>query len=93
MRRLIGGIMALVGAYLLYWAWQGAGGRIPDHITIVGPVTQYAVCGLLFVLAGTALYRSYRPPLKNTMECPSCGKTLQKGPRNCPFCKAELVKY
>jgi hypothetical protein len=92
MRRLIGAVMMLAGAYALYWAWQGASGHMPNF-AFNDPVTQYGVGGALLVIAGIAVFRSYRPPLKNTMECPSCGKTLQKGRRNCPFCKEELVKY
>ena len=93
MRRIIGAVMVLAGAYALYWAWQGAGRHLPEHFAFSDPITQYAACGLIFVIAGIAVYRSYKPPLTNTMECPSCGKVLEKGRRNCPFCKSELVKY
>jgi len=92
-RRLIGAVMMLAGAFGLYWAWQGAGGHMPTHFAPNDPITQYGAGGALLVIIGVAIFRSYRPPLKNTMECPSCGKTLQKGRRNCPFCKEELVKY
>jgi branched-subunit amino acid ABC-type transport system permease component len=93
MRRILGAVMMLAGAYALYWVWRGAGGRMPDHVALVSPVTQYVVCGVLLVIIGMVVFRSYRPPLKNIMVCPNCGKTIQKGRRNCPFCKEELIHY
>ena len=93
MRRILGAVLMLAGAYALYWTWQGAGGHMPTNYSLSNPVIQYAVAGALVFIVGYVVFRSYRPPLKNTMVCPSCGKMLQKGRRSCPFCKEQLIHY
>jgi branched-subunit amino acid ABC-type transport system permease component len=93
MRRVLGGLLMLAGAYALYWAYKGAGGHMPTDYSLMNPVIQYGGCGALAFVIGYAVFRSYRPPMANTMVCPSCAKILQKGRRNCPFCKEQLIHY
>ena len=93
MRRVIGGFLMLAGAYALYWAYKGAGGHLPANLSFTSPVVQYGVCGALAFIAGYIIFRSYRRPMANTIVCPSCNKLLQKGRRNCPFCKEQLIHY
>jgi hypothetical protein len=93
MRRILGAVMMLAGAYALYWAWQEAGGHMPAKFSFTDPVIQYGAAGALAFITGYMVFRSYRKPLMNIMVCPGCGKTIQKGRRNCPFCKEELIHY
>src|SRR5207302_61112 len=37
MRRVIGIVMMLAGAYALYWAYKGAGGQIPANLSFTNP--------------------------------------------------------
>jgi hypothetical protein len=93
MRRIIGIVMMLAGAYALYWAWQGAGGHLPTNYSFTNPVIQYGAAGALAFLTGWVVFHSYRKPMLNIMVCPNCGKTIQKGRRDCPFCKEQLIHY
>jgi len=93
MRRVIGIVMMLAGAYGLYWAWQGAGGHMPTNYSFTNPVVQYGVCGALAFMAGYSVFHSYKPPVKKSVVCPNCNKLLEKGRRNCPHCNEELVHY
>ena len=93
MRRVIGLVLMLAGAYGLYWAYQSAAGHMPTSFSFGDPVIQYAAGGALAFIVGYSVFRSYRRPMANTMVCPSCKKILQKGRRNCPFCKEQLIHY
>jgi hypothetical protein len=93
MRRVIGIILMLAGAYALYWAWKGAGGHWPTNYSFTNPVVQYGVCGVLAFFAGYSIFHSYKPPLKKSVVCPNCNKLLEKGRRSCPFCNEQLVHY
>ena len=93
MRRILGAVLMLAGAYALYWAWQGAGGHLPTAYSFTNPVIQYGVAGALAFFTGYAVFRSYRPPPKKSVVCPNCNKLLEKGRRNCPFCKEQLIHY
>ena len=93
MRRVLGLVMMLAGAYALYWAYKGAAGHMPTSFSFTDPVIQYGAVGAFAFVVGYAVFRSYRPPVANTMVCPNCSKILQKGRRNCPFCKEQLIHY
>ena len=93
MRRILGAVLMLAGVYALYTAWQGAGGHIPTQFSITDPVIQYGVAGAIAFLTGWAVFHSYRKPTLKITVCPNCKKTLEKGRRNCPFCKEELIHY
>ena len=94
MRRLIGVAMILFGALALYCAWQAFGSHLPASTSMIDPVFQYTVGGVISLVFGILLvFRRYEPIPKGMMECPSCGKMLQKGPQQCPACKQDLMKY
>ena len=40
MRRILGALLMLAGAYALYWAWQGAGGHWPRTWSLLQPFHQ-----------------------------------------------------
>jgi hypothetical protein len=93
MRRIIGIVMMLAGAYALYWAYKAAGGQIPADLAVTNPIVQYGVCGALAFVAGYSIFHSYRPAPKKSVVCPNCNKLLEKGRRSCPFCNEQLVHY
>ncbi|MFL6299267.1 MAG: hypothetical protein ACJ71N_01510 [Terriglobales bacterium] len=93
MRRILGAVLMLAGVYALYWAWQGAAGKMPTDFSFTNPVIQYGVAGALAFFTGWAVFHSYRKPMANKMVCPNCNKILQKGRRSCPFCNEQLVHY
>jgi hypothetical protein len=93
MRRILGAVLMLVGAYLLYSAWQSSGGHLPTKFSFNDPVIQYGTAGALAFVTGWGVFHSYRKPMLNIMVCPGCGKTIQKGRRDCPFCKEQLIHY
>jgi hypothetical protein len=93
MRRILGALLMLAGAYALYWAWQGAGGHWPTNYSFTNPVIQYGVAGGLAFLTGYSVFHSYRKPIVKITVCPNCKKTLEKGRRDCPFCKEQLIHY
>ena len=93
MRRILGVVLMLVGAYLLYTAWQGSGGHLPTKFSITDPVIQHGLAGVLAFFTGYTVFHSYKPPLKKSVVCPNCNKLLEKGRRSCPFCNEQLVHY
>ena len=93
MRRILGVVLMLVGAYLLYTAWQGSGGHLPTKFSITDPVIQYGLAGVLAFFTGYTVFHSYKPPVKKSVVCPNCNKLLEKGRRNCPHCNEQLVHY
>ena len=93
MRRILGILLMLAGAYALYWAYKGAAGEIPTNLSFRNPVIQYGVCGALAFIAGYSTFHSYRPQAKKSLVCPNCNKLLEKGRRSCPFCNEQLVHY
>jgi hypothetical protein len=93
MRRILGIVLMLAGAYALYWAWKGANGKLPATFSMTDPVIQYGVLGALAFLTGYSVFHSYRPASKKTVVCPNCNKLLEKGRRSCPFCNEQLVHY
>jgi len=93
MRRILGAVLMLAGAYALYWAYKGAAGHFPTEFSFTNPIIQYGVCGALAFFAGYSIFQSYRPSAKKSMVCPNCNKLLEKGRRNCPHCNEQLVHY
>jgi hypothetical protein len=93
MRRVIGIVMMLGGAYALFWAWQGAAGHWPTNYSFTNPIVQYGVCGAAVFMVGYSIFHSYKPPVKKSVVCPNCNKLLEKGRRNCPHCNEQLVHY
>ena len=93
MRRILGIAMMLVGAYLLYTAWQSSGGHVPTSLSFTDPVIQYGVAGILTFMTGYTVFHSYRKPSVKITVCPNCKKALEKGRRNCPHCNEQLVHY
>ena len=93
MRRIIGLVLMLAGAYALYWAYRDAAGHMPTVFSFSDPIIQYAVGGAIVFLIGYSVFRSYRPPPKKTLVCPNCNKLLEKGRRSCPYCNEQLVHY
>ena len=92
MRRLIGGAMILFGALALHWVWQAAGDHLPASTAMIDPVFQYTLGGIVSIVLGVLVFRSYVPIPTGMMECPGCRKILQKGSQQCPFCTEELMK-
>jgi hypothetical protein len=93
MRRVIGGVLMLAGAYGLYWAYKAAAGHFPTTFSFSDPIIQYGLIGAFAFIVGYSVFHSYRPPTKKTMVCPNCNKLLEKGRRNCPYCNEQLVHY
>jgi len=100
MRRVLGLIILLNAIFLAYVVRHphALPTRDPNELAlptrialkIPNPVRVAGVAGLVGL--AMFLWPASRPKFA-TIECPGCGKSLQKGRRNCPFCKTELVKY
>ena len=92
MRRLMGVVVILLAAAFYHAAtYPHAFPAVRDLVArIPHPVWVAGIAGLIGLLM---LIMPASKPKFATIVCPGCGKSLQKGRRNCPFCKTELVKY
>jgi hypothetical protein len=45
------------------------------------------------VVGGLPLWRDSKRLKVDQIMCPNCGRVMDVGRRNCPYCKEELVKY
>lgn len=53
-----------------------------------------AVVSLAFIfVGGLPLWRDSKRLTIDQIICPNCQRVMDRGRRNCPFCKEELVKY
>ena len=85
MRRILGAVLMLAGAYALYWAWQGAGGKMPSDFSFTNPVIQYGVCGALAFFSGLGGVSQLPEANGEHHGLPELQQDLAKGPPRMSF--------